>query len=437
MINHRFLPNRRAFIAALGGTALGAVLPRSAQAQYAAEGAGLNLTLKPASLALQQGSSTPVWALEPGSEGLVSRVRRGDTSSLALANDLPVPAAFGIRGIDGAPRLEPLLAQPPLSANGKTNVSLALRQAGTFLIDPRLLGDGADRPMLPRVLIVEDNQTGLADREETLLIEDWRLRADGSALAPGRDASSATTLFTVNRKSSVDLNVKRNERIRLRIVNGCQRAIVALKIMDHDPWVVAIDSEAAEPFVARQGQIILGPGTRVDALLDAAQAPGKISEILLHDGTKASPIGRIVTTGEARPTPLPAPKPLPSSASPRVDLKTAQRFDLSLDPAQWSAPASFDKTSKPAFRTKRGQTVTLAITNSMTTPATFHLHGHHFRLLDRMDDGWKPFWLDTLVFQPGQTQRVAFAADFAGNYLMETMGNAWSAPRLVRWYAVE
>jgi hypothetical protein len=48
----------------------------------------------------------------------------------------------------------------------------------------------------------------------------------------------------------------------------------------------------------------------------------------------------------------------------------------------------------------------------------FHLHGHHVRLLDRLDDGWKPFWLDTLLIDAGQTQRIAFAAEFAGNWLM-------------------
>ena len=61
----------------------------------------------------------------------------------------------------------------------------------------------------------------------------------------------------------------------------------------------------------------------------------------------------------------------------------------------------------------------------------FHLHGHHFRLLDRLDDGWKPFWLDTLAIESGQTQRIAFAAEHAGRWLMEVDGNrlGGAAPR--------
>ena len=63
----------------------------------------------------------------------------------------------------------------------------------------------------------------------------------------------------------------------------------------------------------------------------------------------------------------------------------------------------------------------LALTNRATIPTVFHLHGHHFRLLDRLDDGWKPFWLDTLVIDAGQTQRIAFAAEYKGSFLLEAM----------------
>ena len=68
------------------------------------------------------------------------------------------------------------------------------------------------------------------------------------------------------------------------------------------------------------------------------------------------------------------------------------------------APAAFTPSAPPAFRAKAGRTVVLTLTNPATTATVFHLHGHHFRLLDRLDDGWKPFWLDTLAVEPGQTQ---------------------------------
>jgi FtsP/CotA-like multicopper oxidase with cupredoxin domain len=98
---------------------------------------------------------------------------------------------------------------------------------------------------------------------------------------------------------------------------------------------------------------------------------------------------------------------------------------------------TFAATSAPAFRAKSGRTVVLALTNRAEIPTVFHLHGHHFRLLDRLDDGWKPFWLDTLAIEAGQTQRIAFMAEYAGRWLIESMATEWSAPRLVRWYSVE
>ncbi len=368
----------------------------------------------------------------------MSRVQSGGILDIALANELPVAASISIRGIDGAATAEPLLTQPPIPPGGKASLPVPLRQSGTFLLDGRLSNDGAERPLLPRVLVVEEEKPPQADRDEVLLIEDWRLKADGTALMPGREAGDAAPLFTVNRHPNVDLRLRRHERLRLRMVNGCQRAIIALKIADPAVRVLAIDGEAAEPFIARDGQIVLAPGTRIDALIDATSPASTASAILLHDGAKPFPIGRIVTSNEAptRDAPLADAEPLIASVRSRIDLTGALRIELALDAAQWSAPVSFDKASAPVLRAARGRTIVLAITNTGPSPATFHLHGHHFRLLDRLDDGWKPFWLDTLAFQPGQTQRVAFTAGFAGRWLMEALGNGWSAPRKVRWYEI-
>ena len=99
-------------------------------------------------------------------------------------------------------------------------------------------------------------------------------------------------------------------------------------------------------------------------------------------------------------------------------------------PAEWVTPGSFASSAAPAFRTKAGRTVVLALSNRGDIAEVYHLHGHHFRLLDRLDDGWKPFWLDTLAIEPGQTQRIALSAEYAGRWLMETMATSWAAPHL-------
>ena len=72
----------------------------------------------------------------------------------------------------------------------------------------------------------------------------------------------------------------------------------------------------------------------------------------------------------------------------------------------------------PLFTVKRGQVVVLAIKNDTAFPQALHLHGHAFRLLHPLDDGWEPYWLDTFQLLEGRTARIAFLADNPGRWLL-------------------
>lgn len=447
MTNRVFLPSRRALLAGLGGTALasGLRLPAFAQGKALAQpGPALQLRARPATAALGAGlPQSPVWALEPANGVAATgpfRFGKGDLA-VTLSNELPAPIVLNWLGIDGAQAAAPLTGLAPIPPGGRASFTLPLRQAGAILVNAQLLGDAADRPVSARALIVEDSPPVQADRDEVLLIEEWRVKADGSAIAPGRSPDGTTAVYTVNGQPRFDLTAKVNERLRLRFINGCARSPLGLRIENHDVRVMAIDSQPSEPFPARDGQLVLAPGSRVDVLIDATRAPGTVSPIILHDGTGPRTIAQLTMLNDTpvRAAPLPQAEALPSGNLPaRLDLKGALRTDLPLDPnAQWIAPLKFDAATAPAYRVKRGRTVVMAITNPTAAPVVFRLHGHHFRLLDRLDDGWKPFWLDTLIFDKGQTQRIAFLADHAGRWLIEATAMNWAAPKLVRCYAVE
>ena len=426
-------------MAGLGAAALGPAMPGIVAAQGRP---ALVLHAKAGVIALRPGApATPIWSLQGPAPDPGLRFKRGDELAMTLQNELPVPTALNWHGIDGVPAAEPLAARPLLAPGAKQTFLIPLRQAGTFMCDLRLVGDGQAQPSPARALVVEESEAA-ADRDEVLLIEDWRLRPDGTAIAPGTDPKGTNPVYTVNGQTTLDIPTRTHERLRLRLVNGCQRIVIAVKFEGHDIRVMAMDSEPAEPFLARGGAVVLAPGGRVDALIDATMPPGSTSAILLHDGTEARPIGRLVASKDppVRDTPLPAAAALPSNGLPaQLDLKNALRIDLTLGgpKADWVSPAEFASSAAPVFRAKAGRTVVLALTNRAAAPEVFHLHGHHFRLLDRLDDGWKPFWLDTLAIEPGQTQRIAFAAEVAGRWLLETMATDWAAPRLVRWYSVE
>ena len=440
MADRIFRLDRRELVAGLGAAVLSPALSRITAAQGRPS---LMLQAKAGMVALRPGeANTPIWSLlGPAPERDIS-LRRGDELEITLANELPTAVVLNWHGLDGAPVADPLAARAPLSPGAKETFVIPLRHAGTFMCDLRLFGDGQARPSPARALVVAENEPVAVDREQAFLIEDWRLKPDGTAIAPGIDPKDTMPLYTVNGLTTPDIPTRTNERLRFRFINGCQRNVIALKMEGYNVRVMALDSQPAEPFLARGGAFVLAPGTRVDAFIDATAPPGSTSPILLHDGKEARPIARLVTSSQPplRDAALPAAPPLPSNGLPnRLELQNALRIDLTLggSKADWVTPGGFANSAAPAFRTKTGRTVVLAVTNRGDIAEVFHLHGHHFRLLDRLDDGWKPFWLDTLAIEPGQTQRIALSAEYAGRWLMETMATDWAAPRLVRCYIVE
>jgi FtsP/CotA-like multicopper oxidase with cupredoxin domain len=431
--------DRRQLVTGLGAALLVPAMPLLAAAEARPS---LRLQAKADVIGLRPGEpDTPIWSLQGPIGGRDPYFSRGDVLEIALGNELPVPMVLNWHGIDGAAAAEPLAARAPLAPGGKQTLAVPLRHAGTLVCDLRLLGDGEVRPASARAVIVREIEAVAVDRDEVFLIEDWRLRSDGTAIAPGTDPKGTMPLYTVNRLVMPEFSARRHERLRFRFINGCQRDVIAVRIEGSDLRVMALDGQPAEPFLARGGALVLAPGARIDAFIDVNAAAGS-SSILLQDGTAARAIARLTASTEPpiRPRPLAEATPLPGNGLPaQLDLKSALRIDVPLggSPSDWVTPANFAKLAAPAFRVRAGRTVVLALTNRAAIAEVFHLHGHHFRLLDRLDDGWKPFWLDTLAIDSGQTQRVAFSADYAGRWLMETMEADWAAPRLVRWYSVE
>ncbi len=431
MSDSGFNAHRRAVLAGLGASGTALLLPARVPA---AESRSLALAARPGIIALRPGqAASPVWMLD--ASPVPVRVRRGAVLDLTLANELPAAVAFAWRGLGHVPT-EPLAT---LAAGARTRLAMPVSQAGTGLCDIGLLADGAAAPVRPLPLIVDESEPVNVDRDEVFVVEDWRVTAVGTALPAGVDPQGAETMFTVNGAARADISVRSHQRIRLRIINGCQRSVIAVKIADIDVRVMAIDGQPAEPFPARNGAVVVPPGGRTDVFIDIPPTPGATKAILLHDGTAARPVGRLIVGNEApiRPTPLPPAPPLPSNGLPeRLDLKDAIRVELPLDGADWVLPQKFSTATPPAFQSKVGRTVVLALTNRSSVATVFHLHGVSFRLLDRLDDGWKPYWLDTLALESGQTQRIAFAADSAGRFVIESMAADWAAPRRVRWYEV-
>jgi FtsP/CotA-like multicopper oxidase with cupredoxin domain len=330
--------------------------------------------------------------------GPTLRVRRGEEVRVRLINDLPAGVTLHWHGVrlpnamDGIPPL----TQKPVATGESFDYRFTPPDAGTFWY--RVPFGSAETRGLHGALIVEEAEPVDVDRDVALVL-------DGSPLP--------------------DIAVAANERVRLRLINAADR-FMTLRVDRHPVSVMAIDGQPAEPFRAREGRITLAPGNRADLFVDAVLEPGSIAPIVAQNDGADVPLTRLVYDERPVRAVRPEPKPLPANPLPaRMDFRGALRVDLDVSAASESVPA------KPLFALKRGRTVQLAIRNG-GGPAALHIHGHHVRLLDALDDGWKPFWLDTVLSMPQTVTRVAFVADNPGKWLLhgraigaDTQSLAW------------
>jgi FtsP/CotA-like multicopper oxidase with cupredoxin domain len=346
-----------------------------------------------------------VRATKAGYDGTIPgptlRLKRGGDLAVRLVNELAGPATVHWHGLrlpnamDGVP----VLTQPVIASGASFDYRFRPPDAGTFWYHA-LAGEQIDRGLFG-ALIVDETEPVAVNRDIVLVL--------------GMPSDGDNAPLRVNGALRPDIAVKRGERLRLRLINATAARGVAVKPDGHAPWVMAIDGQPAEPFRARDGRAGLPPGSRADLFVDMVRDPGTITPILAG-GRDEQPIARLVyESGDATPiTPRADPPPLPSNALPaRIDLKSALRIELTL-----ARPKPFDPSGAPIFSITRGRAVTLAVRNPTGPPQTLHVHGHTFRLLDKLDDGWKPFWLDTLVIG-ADTERIAFVADNPGKWLIE------------------
>ena len=139
---------------------------------------------------------------------------------------------------------------------------------------------------------------------------------------------------------------------------------------------MAIDGQPAEPFLARDGRVALGPGNRVDLFIDATLAAGRARRILLGEPARNGR-SRASSTAASRRAPRRFPnQPLPPNPLPeRLDFARRITSDLPLD-AFVPLPAPVHERP-PLFSVRRGRVVVLALGNRTELAQTIHLHGHH------------------------------------------------------------
>ena len=419
--------SRRSFLIGSGIALGGSSLPARAQTPTIAPDGFriLQARLKDHGLADPAGGPVVVWGYDGMLPGPTLRVRRGEELRVRLVNGLEEPTAVHWHGVrlanamDGAPPL----TQAPVQPRASFDYRFTPPDAGTFWYHA---GPAQAARGLAGILIVEESERVEVSRDVALIFQDAAQTPYRSTRAP----------IMVNGTHELDLAVGAGERLRLRFINASKVAL-RFQIADLRCWVMAIDGQPAEPFLAREGRIALAPGNRVDIFVDAALEPGGKAPILLQDRGQTRAIAQLVAEapGDVARTPLPDPKPLPPNRLPeRMDFPRSLRVNVPINASTLGAGAAVP--SKPLFSVRRGRTVMLALVNRTEFAHAVHLHGHHARLLDRLDDGWKPFWLDTVLVDATQTGRIAFVADNPGKWAIDVCALGPADAGIAGWFEV-
>lgn len=386
------IPSRRTLLKgaaafSLSGAA-GALLP--AFRAFAQSGGGTTLAAAEGSLPEIAGQGR--LALFNGAlPGPVLRVKKASELAVQLANGLGENLALTWQGIR-LPAAVAASAAAPVAAGQSATLRFAPPDAGTFWY--HATSPALARRALAGALVVEEGGAPAYASDNVLFIQSF-------------PPESGIPLFPVNGAVSPTFQGPANGRTRLRLINATP-LFLRLRIRGPASYAIAVDGQPiAAPFELKDGRIQVAPGGRVDVAATLDDADASIVEI----ETAQDPIRlAVVTPVGAGGTPPAGPPPaLPANDLPaEIPLKNALRVELPIGERR-AAPLALGAA-------KAGSAVVLTLANSLDAPVSVYIQGHPVRLLDSLDDGWKPWWHDTVPVPAKTTVRVAFLAGSVGSW---------------------
>lgn len=450
----------------LAGSAALALLPLPAAAQVTPEKSPAEkppadkaaapepkpLKAAPATLRLkpEPAPETAVWRLGEAAAPIL-RIKLGEAVRLRVENGTDKPLSLHWHGVRVVNAMDGVggVTQAPIKPGDSFVYGFTPPDAGTFLIRPLVVG-GSSEPSgrgIAGLLIVEEPAPPPVDGDLALLLQDWRLDEAGALQPFGQVAFAAAagrlgSVVTLNGTPiPLGLEARPGSRLRLRLANACNARGLRIRFDGLKAYVAAVDGQPTDTFEPLKATLPLAPGTRYDLLVDLPAQAGPAGAITALIG-QGLPLATLTATGEpvaqagrAAIGSLPENKRLPAE----IRLQSALRRDLVLtggvrpdktkpgaetpyqgDPAKvWQVNgASGAAGAAPLFSVKRGGVVVLAIRNDTGFIQSLHLHGHVFRLLHQLDDGWEPYWLDTVQIPEGRSAQIAFVADNPGRWLL-------------------
>ncbi|MBO6520595.1 MAG: multicopper oxidase family protein [Rhodospirillales bacterium] len=398
---------------------------------------------------------TEVWSYNDLCPGPIIRIPRNREVHVRVENALAEPTSVhwhGIR-IDNAMDGVTGLTQDPIAPGESFDYRFTSPDAGTFWYHSHHRSWEQVGRGLYGALIVEEDDPVAVDHDLLFIADDWRLD-DRGEISPEfgalHDASHGGRLgnwLTVNGDTKPAFKVRPGARVRLRCMSVTNARIMAFAFPGLKPMIAAIDGQPLETPTPLGDALVLGSAQRADLIIDIPVTAG--TQFDIHEVSVGEPIDAalLVVDGEpVRETPLAEPLTLPANPLNKINLDLVEplhvdllmeggamggmrqamhggrMFDmrsLVVEKGQaWAFNGIAGKTDTPLVSVPEGRTLVLNMINDTRWAHAMHMHGHHFRVIER--NGQKVTgapWRDTELVDAGERVRVAFVADNPGKWL--------------------
>lgn len=339
---------------------------------------------------------TDVWSYNGSVPGPLVEAKVGDRLVAHLENALPESTTIhwhGIRlpnGMDGNP-----MVVPPVPPGGNFRYEFQLKDAGLFWFHPHIRADVQVQKGLQAPLLVRGANEPRSDDERVLVLDDARLKSDGSLDEylddTGKMMGREGNTLLVNGVPTPTFHARPGATLRLRLVNTANGRFFHLRLPGR-PWtVVGTDGGLVpRPYVA--DRLLIAPGERYDVMVSLPSEPGVTSvwndpHERGHDSGDASPA--VLWTLRLEGDRIVAPAPIPM-VGPPIERLVAKgpAFPIVLDEGSQNGEMVFTVNGKahpnvPPISIRLGETRLLRVINASEMDHPFHLHGFFFQVVSR------------------------------------------------------
>ncbi len=418
------------------------------------------------------GRTVSSWGYNGGIPGPEIRLTEGDTLRVRVDNRLPEDTTIHWHGLpivndmDGVPDI----TQPPIRAGEDFTYEFEVPVSGTYWYHSHV-GLQLDRAVYGPLVVEPKNETLSSDREFTLMLDDWldgvdgmtpedeleNLQSGGSEMLESMDGTEGMEgmggmegmesgdgepartppdtiypYYLVNGRPPEDpeeLEVGRDERVRLRLINASSATIYRVALAGHKLSATHTDGQPVEPVEA--DVVRIGPGERYDVIVEAdnpsvwqlaAEAEGteNLARAVFRyrgDGGDAPPAdempselnGELLLYDMLRATPE-------AEEVPEGEPDNVVRLVLDGDEETyvWTMNGqTFEEADR--IEISRGDKVRFEFDNKSDMPHPMHLHGHFFQVDNGTGNG--PI-KDTVLVEPMQKLAIDWLADNPGPWAM-------------------